>query len=140
LVEQVDLRAARCAERHLAQQIAHVVDLVVGRGVELAEVERRARLDRLARRALAARLAIDRALTVEHLAEDAGEGGLARASRPRQQVGVPDATLADRVLERLHDVALPTNVGETTGAIPPVEGLVLHDGRSLPTEHARSRA
>ena len=38
--------------------------------------------------ALAARLAVDRPLAVEHLGEDAGRGRLARAARPGEEVGL----------------------------------------------------
>ncbi len=45
LVEQVHLRPARGCESHTLQQLAHVVDLVVGGGVQFVQVERAVLLD-----------------------------------------------------------------------------------------------
>ena len=60
LVEDVHLVPPGRAERGLLDQVAHRVDAVVARRVELVHVVAGAALDREARVALAARLAVDR--------------------------------------------------------------------------------
>ena len=71
LVEDVHLVPPGRAERRPLDEVAHRVDAVVAGRVELVDVVARAALDGEARLALAARLAVDRALAVEHLGEDA---------------------------------------------------------------------
>ena len=141
LVEEVHLGPARGAERDLGEQVAHVVDPIVRRGVKLVEIERGAFLDRFARGAQTARLAVDRVLAVENLGEYAGQGGLARATGAREQVQVSDPVLADRVAKGAHDVLLAAYGVEPAGSVAPVQRLVLH-GWILPTgtTDARSRA
>ena len=50
---------------------------------------------------------------IQAFGEDAGDGGLAGAARAAKQVGVRDALLLDGVGERLRDVFLPDDIGET---------------------------
>ena len=91
LVEDVHLGATRRAERRLADEVAHGVDAVVGGRVELVQVVRGARLDRQARVAHAAGLAVLQVGAVERLGQDAGGRRLARAAWAAEQVGVADA-------------------------------------------------
>ena len=80
---------------HALDELAHRVDAVVRRGVELDEVEERARRDGCAVLALAARLAVGAEVeAVERAGEDARGGGLAGAARPGEEVRVADAVLA----------------------------------------------
>ena len=96
-VEDVHLVAARRAERRLLDEVANGLHTVVGRGVELVDVVARALFHRNARIAFAARLTVDDVRAVEHLGQDASRGGLAGASRPREQVGLALAPGHDRV-------------------------------------------
>ena len=82
LVEDVHLGAAGRAQPGLADEVAHGLDAVVRRGVELVEVEARPGLDRPARIALEAGFAVDRALAVQGLGEDPGARGLAGPRGP----------------------------------------------------------
>jgi hypothetical protein len=59
LVEDVHPVAPRRGQHGALDEVAHGVDAVVRRGVELVDVEAGARFDGQARRALAARLAVD---------------------------------------------------------------------------------
>ena len=106
LVEDVHLVPAGRAQRRLLDEVAHRVDAVVAGRVELVHVVAGATLDREARLALAARLAVDGLLAVEHLGEDARRGGLAGAARPGEQVGLALAVVDDGVAQRAHDVLL----------------------------------
>ena len=135
LVDDVDLAPARGAhaEMHALDEVAHRVDPVVGRGVELDEIEERARGDRLAVLALAAGLAVGAELeAVERPGEDAGGGGLAGAARAREQVRVAGAVFAHRVAQRVRDVALADELGEMLGPVLAIQALGGHQAM-LPT-------
>ena len=135
LVQEVHLGATGRAERHLAQQVADVVDLVVGRGVEFVQVERGPGLDRDTRLALAAGLAIGRIRAVQHLGQDAGSRGLAGAPRAAQEVGVMDPTVASRVPEGCDHMLLAPDLTEPSGPVAAVERRVLHVRPSLQPDH-----
>ena len=96
LVEDVDLLlgALRRDADRLAQ-LAHVVDAVVARGVDLDDVDRAAVVERRARLARAARLGVgplgERRLAVDGLGEDARRRRLADAARAREEVRVREA-------------------------------------------------
>ncbi|CAB4592135.1 unannotated protein [freshwater metagenome] len=135
LVEDVHLVAAGGAERRLLDEVAHRVHTVVARRVQLVDVVAGAPLDREAGVALAARLAVDRPLAVEHLGQDAGRGGLARAPRTREQVGLTLAVVDDGVAQGPHDVLLAADLAESAGSVPAVERLGGH--RSEPIEAVR---
>ena len=131
LVEEVHLRPARRAEGDLGKEVADVIDLVVGCGVEFVQVEGPAGVDGHARLALAAGLAIGQRRAVECLGEDPGGGGLAGAPGPAQEVGVVDAVLAHGVAERRDDVVLPPDLVEPARSVAAVEGRVLHTPLTL---------
>jgi hypothetical protein len=124
LVEDVHLGAARRAQAGLADEVAHGLDAVVRRGVELMEVEARPGLDRPARIALEAGFAVDRALAVQGLGEDPGARGLAGPPRAAEEVRVADPVVAHRVVEGRDQMGLPPDLAEAPGPVPAVEGLV----------------
>ena len=124
LVDDVDLLAARRAEGGPGHQVAHGVDPVVGRGVELVDVERRAPGDLDARGADPARLAVVQVGAVEGLGQDAGRRGLAGAPGAAEQVGVGHPAVADGVAQGEHDVVLAAYLGERRRTEAPVQGLV----------------
>ena len=126
LVEDVHLVAARRAEGHLLDELSDVVDGVVRRRVELEHVVTGATLDRQARVAFAARLAVDGCRAVEHLGEDAGRGRLAGAARPGEKVGLALPTGAHRLAQCPHDVVLALQLAESPWSIAAVERLGGH--------------
>ncbi len=135
LVEDVDLGPARVAQIDLAQQIAHVLDLVVGGRVEFVEIERSALLDRLAAFTRTARLAVGaEVFAVERLGQHSGRCGLAGATRAVEQIGVPDLGLHDGVLQRRDDVALAADLAEPLWSVATVERLVGHVRPTLPPD------
>ena len=73
------------------QQVAHVVDAVVGSRVELDHVERAALADGDARLARVVRLAVDRIEAVDGLGDDARHRRLARAARADEEQAVADS-------------------------------------------------
>ena len=121
LVEDVHLVPPRRAEVGLLDEVAHRLDAVVARRVELVDVVADAALDVAARVALAARLAVDGALAVEHLGEDPRRRRLARAPRAGEEVGLALAAAGDGVAQGAHDVILPLDLGEPPGAVAAVE-------------------
>ena len=129
LVEQVHLGPARRCQIDPLEQAPHVVDLVVGGGIELLEVERAAVLDRLAGLADTAGLAVVAEVgAVQRLGQDPGRGGLAAAPRAVQQVGVADLVLAYGCLQGPNDMVLALDLGELLRPVAPVERLVGHRG------------
>src|SRR5262249_9699843 len=128
----VHLGAPGRAEGGAADQLAHGVDTVVGRGVEFVDVERRAVADLGARVAGVVGLAVDHVGAGERLGEDAVGGRFALAARPPGQAGVGDLVVAHGVAQRPDDVVLAAHVGEPLRPVPAVERLVRlirHDRR-----------
>ena len=122
LVQDVDLVAALGRLlRDAFANLADVVDAAVRGGVHLDHVERGRIVDAQADRARAVGLRGRAALAVERLREDLGERRLARAARPREQVGMRDAALIDRGSERAHDVILTHHVRERARAVGAIQ-------------------
>jgi hypothetical protein len=63
---------------------------------------------------------------IEALGENAGDGGLARAARPDEEVGVGDALLGNGVGQGLGDVLLADDVLEPLRAVFARYDLVRH--------------
>ena len=127
LVEQVDLDPARSPELDPLQQGPHVVDLVVGGGVQFVQVEGPVLLDGQAGLAGRARLAVaPRIGAVEGFGQDPGGGGLSGPPGAVEQVGVPDPALAHRRPQRRGDVILALDLGERPGPVAAVQRLVCH--------------
>ena len=124
LVDDVDLPPSWRREAGAGNEVAHRVDAVVRGGVEFVDVEGVPRRDRSARVADAARLPVDERGAVEGFAEDAGRGGLPGPSRSREEVGVPDASVAHRVAQCERDVVLSAHLGEALRPIAAIERLV----------------
>ena len=121
LVEDVDLGPPRRGDDRAADEAAHVVDLVVGGGIELEEVHARPGLDRHTRVARTARLAVTQVRAVEGLGQDPRRRRLAGAPRTGEQVGVRLGAGADGVADRADHVVLAADLGEARRAVPAVE-------------------
>ena len=117
-VDDVDLELRR-GGRVLAglAQLAHLFHAVVAGAVDLEHVERPAFRDLLAPGIVVGEVNARSGRGVQTLGEDAGEGGLARAARAGEQIGVGDAARLDRVGQRACDVVLTHDVLETLRAI-----------------------
>ena len=126
-VDQVDLVAAdgRRVAR-VVENLPHVVDAGVGRGVELEQVDEAPGVDLGARRADAARRGGDARHAIEALGEDARDRGLAHPAGAGQQVRVVNAAARQRIGERRHHVLLAGQLRERHR--PPLarEDLVTH--------------
>ena len=107
------------------QQLAHVVDAVVGGRVQLDHVEGTALADRHAVDAGVVRLAVDQVEAVDGLGEDARGRGLACAARPDEEEAVAEPVEPDGVAQRLHDRPLADDLAERLGPETAVDGLVL---------------
>ena len=111
---------------HVVAQLAHLLDAVVARAVDLEHVEAVAAGDFLAVIAHAAGRDGRAVHAVERLGQDARGRGFADAARPDEKIGVREAVLLDRVLQRLRDVLLPDEIVERLRPIFPRENLVAH--------------
>ena len=105
----------RGVHRPLAQ-VSRVVHAAIRCRVDLDDVEAgRSAPDALARRALAARLAIippRAALAVERHRQDARQRRLPRPARAAKQVAVRYTVMGDGAFERRRDVRLHRDIGE----------------------------
>ncbi len=108
-------------------QLADVVHATVGRGVDFAHVEIDPLGDLTADRALVARLLGGAVLAVECLGQDTGTGGLTDAPHAREQVGVMNPALLDRVLERADRRLLTDDVAKGLGTVLAGKRLVGHE-------------
>ena len=127
LVDDVDLElpfARRVA--NVVAQLAHLLDAVVARAVDLEHVEAVALRDLLAAIADAARRNCGAVHAVERLGEDARGRCFPDPARPDEQVGVREAILLHRVAQRARDVRLADQVVERLRPIFARENLVAH--------------
>ncbi|CAM3045680.1 200 kDa antigen p200 [Cupriavidus taiwanensis] len=121
-VDHVDLEAPGGGSVDgLVEQLRHLVDTAVGRGIHLDVVDEASAVDFLAGLALPARLGGDaaaavRAGAVQGLGQDPRQRGLADAARAGEQVGVVQPLLFQRVRERADHVLLADQRGEIPGA------------------------
>ena len=107
-VDDVDFIAAGNGRiLHLFPQIAHLVDAVVGGGVDLGDVEIGRVGERLARFALAAGRAAYGMLAVDGARENFGGARLSRAARPAKEVRVPHAPRFYLIRQNFDDMFLP---------------------------------
>ena len=126
LVDDVDLLAAlRGRGGRALAKLPGVLDAAVGRRVDLDDVQVLAVADPDALLALVARLGGRALHAVDHLRQDPGGGGLARAPRTAEQVGVGQPALADRADQGPHDVLLPDDLARRLRAVLPVQRPVL---------------
>ena len=108
----------------LVAQGADAVHAVVGRGVELHHVEKAAAFDAEAARAAVAGVAVHGAFAVDRLGENFGAGGLARAARAGEEIGVREPPLSDLTLQRRGDMLLPHHVRKRLGPPLAVKRLI----------------
>ena len=126
-VDDVDLEmpfARRVAD--VVAQLAHLLDAVVARAVDLEDVEAVPAGDLLAAIAHSAgrhRRAVD---AVQRLRQDAGGRSFPDPARSDKKVGVRQAILLDRVLERARDMRLPDEIIERLRPVFARENLVTH--------------
>jgi hypothetical protein len=115
-------RLGRCIEGAVAQ-LTGVVDTTVRRRVQLDDVDvaRPLRRQRDARRTHPARVRGRSLYAVQRAGEDAGRRRLAAAAGPGEQVRVVDPSGFERDPQRLGDVLLADDVGESRRTVLPVQ-------------------
>ena len=125
LVDDVDAHLhARGGEDRLVAQCADIVDAVVARGVYLDDVHIRAVLDGAAGGALVARAAVNGMLAVDGAGEQLRAGGLARAARPDEEIGVAYAPRLDLTPQGIRHLLLAPDVVERPRAVFAVQRLI----------------
>ena len=127
LVDDVDLapRPRRQVPDPLQDRLG-LLDLGVGGGVDLDDVDRAPARDLLTDVADAAGLGRRPLLAGERLGQDAGRAGLPDAARPREEKGVVDPVLGDGVREGPGDVLLPDQLREPLRPVLPGQNQVRH--------------
>ena len=135
-VDHIDLEAA--ARRRIDgvfQQLAHFVDLGIGRGVNFQEIDKAPRIDLGTGRADTTGAGGDAFFAVEGFGQNPRQRGLADTARAGEQVGMMQALLRERVRQRPDNVLLPDQTFK--GFWPPFarQDLIAH-GRILPWNDA----
>ena len=139
LIDDVDAVAA-CLRRilHLLAQVADLVHAVVAGRVDLQNIQARLRGERKARRAFAAGIALLGMLAVDCAREYLRRGGLARAARAAEQVGVRHASAHHLAAQRADDGLLPHKILKPCRAVAAVQRLIAHKSSSvLPARSGR---
>ena len=127
LVEDVDLHPPRVAEVDFAQQITHVFDAVIARGVEFVQIEGAPLFDGRAAFTGAARLRVlAEILAVERFGQHPRRTGLAGAPRAAEHVCVADLVIRHSVAQGCNNVVLTSDLGEFLRSVATVEGLIGH--------------
>ena len=116
LVDDVDLPPSRRRQRRPGNEVPHGVDAVVGRRVQLVDVEGSAPGDVQARVARSARLPLDGTRAVQRLRKDPRGRGLSGAPGAGEEVGVCDAVVPNRVAEGVHHVVLTLGPRQSAAA------------------------
>ena len=115
------------AEMHALDEVAHRLDTVVRRGVELDEVEEGSGRDRGAVLAHTARFAVVAEIqAVERTSQEARGRGLARAARTGEEVRVADPVVVDRMAQRGRDVVLTDELCEFLRPVLAVQAVRRH--------------
>ena len=126
-VDDVDLEMPFARRvTHVVAQLAHLLDAVVARAVDLEHVEAVARRDFLAAIANAARRHGRAVHAIERLRQDARRRSFPDPARADEEIGVGEAVLLDRVLERARHVRLPDEIVERLRPIFSRENLIAH--------------
>ena len=97
------------------QQIAHIVDLRVGRGIQLYQINETSAVDFLAGTAFSAWRGGDTGCAIQRLGKNARDGGLADTSRAGEQIGVMQTILCESIAECANHVLLPRQLREGLG-------------------------
>ena len=121
----LEASAGRGVLRRL-EQLAHLVDLGIGRGIHLEEVHEPATVDFDAGTALSAGLRRDPGLAVQALSQDPGNCCLAHATGPGKQVGMVQSLLFQCVPQGLDHVLLADKRRKTPGSVLAREDEVSH--------------
>ena len=107
-------------------QGAGILDAVVGGTVDFRHVHMAALRDAPALGALVAGFGAGGVLAVEGLGKDAGNGSLAHAACPAEQIGCRHLVFGGGTRQNSLDGILPGHIGKGLGTVTRCEGKVLH--------------
>ena len=124
---------------NVVPQLAHLLDAVIARAIDLEHVEAVARGDFLAAIADAARIDRRPVNAVERLGQNARRGSLPDPARADKQIGMREPILFDRVLERLGHVRLADQIVERLRPIFARENLITHALSLVPRRWRENR-
>ena len=132
LVDQVDAElAARGQEADVFPQLAHLLDTIVARPVDLEHVETVAGRNFTARVALAAGSFGRPVHAIERLGKNARGRGLAHPARADEEVSVGQPPVLDRIAQRPHHGVLTEDLLEQLRTVFAGEDLVAHGAMIL---------
>ncbi|MPN53974.1 hypothetical protein SDC9_201643 [bioreactor metagenome] len=109
-------------------EITHVVDAVVARGVDLGDIRRALGNGGEACLALAAGFAVFGRETVDRACKNSRRCGFSRAARAAEEIGMRGPIRRNLILQCCGDVLLPDDLGKAGGTILAIERAVSHLG------------
>ncbi|MNZ86193.1 hypothetical protein D3C78_1050100 [compost metagenome] len=126
-VDQVDLVAAAAGRvLHVVEQLAGVLDLGPAGGIHLDQVDETPLVDLPAYRALAARRRADALLAIQALGQDACDGGLTHATGAREQIGMVQPLVVQRIDQGLEHMGLADHFAERARTPLTGKNLITH--------------
>ena len=124
LVDDIDLVASLGGGiQHVVQQLAGVLDLGAGGGIDLDQIRKAALVQFAAHQALTAGLDTLAVFAVHGLGQNAGDGGLADTASAGKQIGVMQPVEFQRVRQCADNVVLTDDLAELAGS--PLAGQCL---------------
>ena len=129
-VNDVNLKAT-CRWRILRviQQLAHIVNLRIGGGIDLNNIDKTAFVDFNTSWTSAAWMGADTRLTIQGFCQNTCDGSFAYTACSGKEIGVMQALLLQRMRKRAHDMILSDQAVEILGTILAGENLIGHAGR-----------
>ncbi len=126
-VDQVHLVAApRRRVLHVIQQLARVFDFGARGSVDFNQIDEAPLVDLATGRAFPTRIRAHATLAIQTARQDTGDGGFTDAARAREQVGVVQTVLIQRIFQRLLHMLLPHQFLEAAWTVLAGENLIAH--------------
>ena len=111
---------------HFVNNLTDVVHTVIGRRVNFHDIHRRMRLYRLTHGTCPARTLRAWILAIHRFGKYFGNRRLTGASRPAEQIGMPDTICFYLVAERSHNMLLPFYIRKIFRTVFSIQSLIRH--------------
>ena len=135
LIDQVHLEATPARRvLHVLQQLAGILNLGAGGGIDLDQVHEAAGVDFPTGGALPARRGGHTDLAVQRLGENPGDGGFAHPARTGEQKSVMQPLPVERVSQRTDHMLLADQFVKGAGAPFAGQNLIAHEAPPMATK------
>ena len=133
-VNQVHLEAG-CGGHvlHIVQEFPHIIDTCTGRRIHLNEIDTATAGYFQTTVTLTTRCRGNANMTIKTLGNDPGDCGFTDSASSREQIGVVQPVLIQRINQRLQDMFLTFQLLEGSRSVFPCKYLITHNGIVLVT-------